>query len=88
MSEFLIVTSTMARSAWLAVPLVLGLLVGFGALLRLLNEVAFGEPLGRVEPSDVSYAPLYGHLAIVLVAGIYLPAALVRWFQTIASLLG
>ncbi len=88
MSEFLIVTSTMARSAWLAVPLVLGLLVGFGALLRLLNEVAFGEPLGRVEPSDVSYAPLYGHLAIVLVAGIFLPAALVRWFQTIASLLG
>jgi len=88
MSEFLIVTSTMARSAWLAVPLVLGLLVGFGALLRLLNEAAFGEPLGRVEPSDVSYAPLYGHLAIVFVAGIYLPAALVRWFQTIASLLG
>ena len=34
MSEFLIVTSTMARDPWLALPLVFGLLVGFGALLQ------------------------------------------------------
>ena len=88
MSEFLIVTSTMARSPWLAVPLVAGLLVGFGALLRLVNTVAFGEPLGRDASDNASYVPLFVHLAIVFAAGIYLPAALVHWFQTIAILLG
>ncbi len=88
MSEFLIVTSTMARNPWLALPLVFGLLVGFGGLLRHVNAVAFGEPLGRDAPDNASYVPLYCHLAIVLAAGIYLPAALVRWFQAIAVLLG
>ena len=88
MSEFLIVTSTMARSPWLAVPLVAGLLVGFGALLRLVNTVAFGEALGRDASDNASYVPLFVHLAIVFAAGIYLPAALVHWFQTIAILLG
>jgi len=88
MSEFLLVTSTMARDGWLAIPLVTGLLIGFGALLRHLNTLAFGEPLGSEAPGEASYLPLFGHLAIVLAAGIYLPAALVRWFQSVAQLLG
>jgi hydrogenase-4 component F len=32
--------------------------------------------------------PLYAHLAIVLAAGIYLPQALVRWFEAVAKMLG
>jgi hydrogenase-4 component F len=44
--------------------------------------------LGNNAPGDASYLPLLGHLALVLAAGIYLPAALVHWFQTIATLLG
>ena len=88
MSEFLLVTSTMARSPLLAIPLVFGLIVGFGALLRHINTIAFGEPLGSAARDDVSYLPLYGHLAIVMAAGIYLPAVLVHWFQAIAVLLG
>ena len=39
MSEFLVVTSTMARQPVLAIPLVLGLLVGFGALILRLQGV-------------------------------------------------
>ncbi len=88
MSEFLIVTSTMDRLPWLALPLVVGLLLGFGALLKQLNAIAFGEPSSNHAPSDASYLPLYGHLALVLAAGIFLPASLVQWFQTIARLLG
>ncbi len=88
MSEFLIVTSTMEHNPWLAIPLVSGLLVGFGALLRHINAIAFGEPLGSDAAGDASYLPMYGHLALVLAAGIFLPAALVHWFQTIAVLLG
>ena len=33
-------------------------------------------------------APLFAHLGLVAVAGLYLPAPLVAWFQHVARLLG
>jgi hydrogenase-4 component F len=88
MSEFLVVSSTFARQPLLAITLVLGLLVAFGALLLRLNGLAFGEPTGSMEPAKASYIPMYAHLALVLGAGLYLPPPLVAWFQHVASLLG
>src|SRR5437762_3561285 len=88
MSEFLIVSSTFAREPWLAVPLVFGLLVGFGALILRLNQVAFGEPRGPSAPAEASYVPMYAHLALVFMAGVYLPPPLVVWFQNVAKVLG
>jgi hydrogenase-4 component F len=88
MSEFLVVTSTFSRAPLLAVPLVLGLLVGFGALMLRLNGFAFGEPTGSKAPVEASYVPMFAHLALVFSAGIYLPPALVAWFQHVASILG
>ena len=88
MSEFLIVSSTFAREPWLAVPLVFGLLVGFGALILRLNQVAFGEPRGPNAPAEASYVPMYAHLALVFMAGVYLPPPLVVWFQNVAKVLG
>ena len=88
MSEFLVVSSTFAREPLLAIPLVFGLLVGFGALMLRLNSIAFGEPRGSLAPAQASYVPLYTHLALVFVAGIYLPPPLVAWFQNVAKLLG
>jgi len=87
MSEFLVVSSTFAREPLLAVPLVIGLLVAFGALMLRLQGVAFGEPLGSSEPVKASYVPMAVHLALVLAAGIYLPPPLVTWFQHVAELL-
>jgi hydrogenase-4 component F len=88
MSEFLVVSSTFARAPLLTIPLVIGLLVAFGALLLRLNSVAFGDPLGSMQPAQASYVPLYAHLALVLGAGLYLPPTLVTWFQHVARLLG
>ena len=65
MSEFLVVSSTFAREPLLAVPLVFGLLVGFGALILRLNTIAFGEPRGPTAPAQASYVPMYAHLALV-----------------------
>lgn len=88
MSEFLVVSSAFARAPWLAAPLVLGLLVAFGALLMRLIGMAFGEPSKSVGEVEASSVPLFAHLALVLVAGLYLPAYLVRWFENVARLLG
>ena len=88
MSEFLVVSSTFAREPLLAVLLVLGLLVGLGALFMRLNDIAFGEPRGVIAQGNASYVPMFAHLALVFGAGIYLPPPLVAWFQNVATLLG
>ncbi len=87
MSEFLIVSSTFAKQPLLAIPLVFGLLVAFGALLLRLTGAIFGQPRGSVASAETSYLPMFLHLALVLGAGIYLPPPMVAWFQHIASLL-
>ena len=88
MSEFLIVSSTFAREPLLAIPLVVGLLVAFGALILRVSNLAFGEPVGPQRAVSASIAPLYAHLALVLVAGVYLPSQLVAWFRAVAEMLG
>ena len=88
MSEFLIVSSTFARQPWLTAILVLGILIALGGLFMRLNVVAFGEPKGLTKPAEASYVPMFTHLALVLMAGIYLPPALVAGFSNVARLLG
>ena len=88
MSEFLIITSTFARQPLLAIPLVTGLLIGFGALVLRMQGLAFGMPTPGSAPVRASYVPLFVHLAIVLVAGLFLPDALVSWFQAVAAMIG
>ncbi len=73
MSEFLVVSSTFARAPWLATVLALGILVALGALFLRLNGIAFGEPRAATAPADASYVPMFAHLALVLMAGIYMP---------------
>jgi len=87
-SEFLVVSSTFARAPALALVLVFGMLVGLAALFLRLNGIAFGEARGPSEQARASYAPMFAHLGLVLIAGIYLPPALVGWFETVAKLLG
>jgi hydrogenase-4 component F len=87
-SEFLIVSSTFARAPLLAVVLVLGLLVAFGALLLRLQGFAFGAPSAGRAPVRASYLPVFAHLGLVLLGGLYLPPVLVSWFQHVARMLG
>jgi hydrogenase-4 component F len=88
MSEFLVVSSTFAREPFLAIALAVGILVAFGGLFLRLNAIAFGEPRGPAGPVKASYVPMFAHLAIVFVVGIYMPPALVTGFQNVAKLLG
>jgi len=88
MSEFLVVSSTFSREPWLVLILVFGILVALGGLFLRLNTIAFGEPRGPAAPAEASYVPMFAHLAIVFLAGIYMPPALVTGFQSVAKLLG
>jgi hydrogenase-4 component F len=87
-SEFLVVSSTFARQPLLAIPLVFGLLIAFGALLLRLQGLAFGEPSPGAPPARASYLPMFAHLALVLAAGVFVPPLITVWFQHVAKLLG
>jgi hydrogenase-4 component F len=88
MSEFLVVTSAFGARPWLALILVLGLLVAFGALMVKLSAIAFGEPSPGTDPVQASFVPMGVHLALVFAAGLYLPPELVAWFRHVAAVLG
>jgi hydrogenase-4 component F len=88
LSEFMLVTSTFVRQPVLAIVLVTGLLVAFGALILRLQDLLFGEPNGPSGKIKASYLPMFVHLAIVLIAGIWLPEPVVRWFRAVAAQLG
>ena len=88
MSEFLLVSTTFARAPFLAIPLVLGLLLAFGALLTQTMRMAFGEGRPGLHPPGLTLVPELAHFALVLVAGVYIPPAVVAWFQHVAELLG
>jgi hydrogenase-4 component F len=87
-SEFLVVSSAFAHRPLLAALLAIGLLLSLGALFLRLNTLAFGEPQGSVAPSHMSHFPMLLHLSIVLAAGLFLPGAVVEWFQHVARMLG
>ena len=88
MSEFMLVSSSFARAPLVAVVLVFGMLVAFGALVLRLQDVLFGEPSGPAGRVKASYVPLFVHLAVVLIAGLWLPEPIVRWFRAVAAQLG
>jgi hydrogenase-4 component F len=87
-SEFLVVTTTFARQPFLAAILALGIILAFGALLMHLQKILFGEPQGPSHKVTASRVPIFIHLGLVLLAGLWLPQVLVDWFQRVAVLLG
>ena len=89
MSEFLVVGSTFARQPLLAIPLVLRHPGGAGRAPAAAAGDRFraGKRRRRI-PSRLPASPCIAHLALVLVAGVWLPPPLVRWFEHVASLLG
>jgi hydrogenase-4 component F len=84
----MLVSSTFARAPLLAILLIAGLLLAFGALVLRLQDIVFGAPKGPKDPVKASYVPLFLHLALVLIAGLWLPAEVVVWFRAVAALLG
>ncbi len=64
--------------------------VAFGAIIWKTQNMVFSKP--SIESSQHyapwALAPLFAHLALVILAGIWLPEPLVAWFKAVAGLLG
>lgn len=86
-SEFLILTATMKDAPFLAPLLLLGLTVAFAALFRKVQPMVAGLIPAGQKPLAAANIPVFLHLALVLLLGIYLPGFLANWFHLAVEIL-
>ncbi len=87
-SEFLILTTAMHEHAWATPFLLTALGVAFAAIFGKVQPMVFGETAGRRLPHPPALAPVFAHLALVLILGLYIPPYLAAWYRQAAALLG
>ena len=87
-SEFMILTTAMHEHPWATPFLLIALGVAFAAIFGKVQPMVFGETTARRLPHSPALLPVFVHLAIVLMLGLYIPPYLVAWYRQAAALIG
>ncbi len=87
-SEFLIITTAMHEHPWATPILLVALVVAFAAIFNRVQEMVFGETTGKRLPHPPALIPVFLHLALVLLLGLYIPPYLAAWYRQAAQLIG
>jgi hydrogenase-4 component F len=87
-SEFLILTTAMREQPWATPFLLAALGVAFAAVFSRVQPMVFGEASGKRLPHRPAMIPVFVHLAIVLMLGLWIPPALADWYRQAARLIG
>jgi hydrogenase-4 component F len=87
-SEFLILTTAMKQQPW-ATPILLGALgVAFAPIFSRVQSMVLGQPAGRRRlPHQPALLPVFAHLALVLLLGLYIPPYLAEWYRAAAGMI-
>src|SRR5690242_19235949 len=72
-SEFLILTTAMQQQPWATPILVVALGVAFAAIFGRVQHMVFGDTTARRLPHPPALLPVFVHLALVLLLGLYIP---------------
>jgi hydrogenase-4 component F len=87
-SEFLILTQAIAMHPW-AAPILLGALgIAFAAIFGKVQPMVFGDTTAKRLPHSPALLPVFAHLGIVLLLGLYMPPYLAAWYRQAARLIG
>ena len=87
-SEFLILTTAMREQPWATPILLIALGIAFAAIFGRVQPMVFGEGSGKRLPHPPALLPVFVHLGLVLVLGLYMPDYLADWYRTAAALIG
>jgi len=87
-SEFLVLTTAMHEHPWATPFLLVALGVAFAAIFGKVQPMVFGETNLRRLPHAPALIPVFVHLAIVLMLGLYIPPYLVEWYRQAAAFIG
>jgi hydrogenase-4 component F len=87
-SEFLILTTAMREQPWATPILLLALGVAFAAIFGRVQPMVFGETGAKRLPHSPTLLPVFAHLGLVLMLGLFIPPYLADWFRLAANLIG
>jgi hydrogenase-4 component F len=87
-SEFMVLTTAMHEHPWATPFLLVALGVAFAAIFGKVQPMVFGETNARRLPHAPALIPVFVHLGIVLMLGLYIPPYLVGWYRQAAALIG
>jgi hydrogenase-4 component F len=87
-SEFLILTTAMREQPWAAPFLFLGLGVAFASILIRVLPMVFGDTVLKPLAHPPALVPVFVHLSLALVLGLYIPPYLNGWYVQAARMLG
>jgi len=87
-SEFLIVTTAMREQAWATPLLLIALGVAFASVFSRVLPMVFGETNLKPLAHPPALLPVFVHLGLGLMLGLYIPPYLVTWYRQAAAMLG
>ena len=87
-SEFLILTTAMREHAWATPFLLLALGVAFASILVRVLPMVFGETSLKPLAHPPALVPVFVHIGLGLVLGLYIPPYLNGWYVQAALMLG
>jgi hydrogenase-4 component F len=87
-SEFLIVTTAMREQPWATPFLMLALGVAFAAVFSRIQPMVFGDTTAKPLAHPPALVPVFVHLGLGLMFGLYIPPYLAGWYRSAAAMLG
>jgi hydrogenase-4 component F len=87
-SEFLIVTTAMREQPWATPFLLLALGLAFATVFSRVQPMVFGETSLKRLAHPPALVPVFVHLSLALVLGLFIPPYLNGWYQQAARMLG
>jgi hydrogenase-4 component F len=87
-SEFLIVTTAMREHPWATPFLLVALGLAFASVFHRVQPMVFGETTLKPLAHPPALVPVFVHLALGLMLGLYIPPYLDAWFRQAAAMLG
>ncbi|MBZ0093083.1 MAG: hydrogenase 4 subunit F [Sulfuricellaceae bacterium] len=87
-SEFLILTTAMHAYPWTTPFLLVALGVAFAAIFSRVQTMVFGASSGQRLPHPPALLPVFAHLGLVLMLGLYIPPYLSDWYRQAVALIG
>ncbi len=87
-SEFLIITTAMREQPWTTPLLLLALGVAFASVFARVQPMVFGVTTLKPLAHPPALIPVFVHLALGLMLGLYIPPYLDAWFREAARMIG
>lgn len=86
-SEFLILITAMKQQSWAAPVLLISLGVAFAAIFGRVQSMVFGPASAQRLPYRPALMPVFVHLSLVLMLGLWIPPYLAQWYHMAAAMI-